>query len=102
MYSGKFFKSSIKLLRNPFPVVFQTFFTQRALKGHLSTQKAVQGHLGSQDTQALKHLKHLGTLAVEYWRHSGTQDNWELRHWGLWLLEALKALYIANSSVNFI
>ena len=57
MYSEKFLENSIKLLRNPRPVILQTFFpqsqktlkilgnskgTQVRLKGHLSTRRALE------------------------------------------------------------
>ena len=77
MYSEKFLKNSIKLLRSPFLVMFQTSFTQRALKrtfrhskgtrGALKgksikgSPKALQGHLDTKGTRALKHLMHSGT-----------------------------------------
>ena len=43
MHSEKFLKT-IKLLMNPFIVMLQNFFTQRAIKGKLSTQRALQGY----------------------------------------------------------
>ena len=109
MCSEKFLKNSIKLLRR-FPVMWQTFFAQRALKGH---SRSFQGHLDTQDTQTLEHLRHLGTQKALW--HSGSQgighlgtqalealrfskgilvlghsrhlDTWALRHLGTWVLE---------------
>ena len=43
MSSEKFFKISIKLLRSPVPVILQTFFTRRTLKGNLGTQRTFKG-----------------------------------------------------------
>ena len=61
----------------------QTFFTQRALKGKLdikensqSTLNSLEGHL--KDTWALRHLRHLGTRALEELEHS--KDTWVLEH----------------------
>lgn len=75
MYSEKFFKNSIKLLRSQFPVA--DLFIRRALKGHLGTQvtrtlehlrhsgtRRALGHLGTQGTCVLGHLKCLGTWAL--------------------------------------
>ena len=45
MYSGKFLENSIKLLRNPLPVILQTFFPQsqkNTQKGYLETQSALK------------------------------------------------------------
>ena len=52
MYSETFME--IKLLRSPFLVILQTFFTRRALKRHLSTPRALQVRLGAQGTRALE------------------------------------------------
>ena len=53
MYSEKFLKNSVKQLTSLFPVMLQTFFTRRTLKGKLDTQMALQGHLSTQDTLGL-------------------------------------------------
>ena len=63
MYSEKFFKNSIKLLKSPFPVMLQTSLTRRALR------RKLERHLG---TQTLKALGHSG--ARRAFGHSGTQD----------------------------
>ena len=69
MYSEKCLENFIKLLRNPVPVTLQTFFTRRALKGHLDTQEALEGDskstlraLNTQGTRALE--GHLGIRAL--------------------------------------
>ena len=78
--SGKFFKNSMRPLRSPFPVMLQSYFNRRVVKGHLGTQRslegelehskstrgavkenlstrrALQGHLETQGTRALEHL----------------------------------------------
>ena len=72
----------MKLLRSPFLVILQTFFTQRVLKGKLGSPRALQWHL-----DILKHLRysgtrrafgHVGTRAVE--RHSDTLALGDSRH----------------------
>ena len=44
MYCEKVLKNCIKLLKSPFQVMLQTFFTSRALKGHLGTQRALESY----------------------------------------------------------
>ena len=106
MYSERFLKDSIKLLWSPFPVMLQTFFTRRALKGHswvtqralnhsIGTLRAFQAHLDTQgdrdsstwgiwalkgylSSRALNALGHLGTRALEAVRH--LKFTWMLRH----------------------
>ena len=71
--------------------MLQTFFTQRALKCKLGTKRTPQGH--SKDT--LRSLQgnskgtwvleeHLGSLALEHLRHSGTLALEE--HLSTWVL----------------
>ena len=59
MYSEKFLENSIKLLRNPRPVILQTFFPQSQktlkntwkLKGHSSeTQRSLEHSKGTRET----------------------------------------------------
>ena len=49
MYSEKFLKITTKLLRSPFPVMLETFFTrkniQRTLGYTKGTKGALRGHL---------------------------------------------------------
>ena len=71
----------------PFPVMLQTFFTRRRLKGHLDTQIAQEGH--SNGIRAIE--GHLGTPAIKAFGHSGT---WTLKYLGIW---ALEAIYLADS-----
>ena len=52
MYSEKFLKISIKLLRSPFSVMLKTCFTRRALKGHWDTQGTLRRH--SKGTETLE------------------------------------------------
>ena len=52
MYSEKFLKISIKLLRSPFSVKLQTCFTRRALRGHWDTQRTLRRH--SKGTETLE------------------------------------------------
>ena len=74
----KVFKNPIKLLTSPFLVMFQTFFTQRTLKGILGTHRALKKR--SKGTLALGHSRHLEL------GHSGTgalghsKGTWALRH----------------------
>ena len=113
MYSATFLKIFIKLLRSPFPAMFQTFLTQRALgdskntrgahKGHLSTRKILQG-LQKCTRRALEgHSKAIPWVlqgALEHLRHSDTQK--ELGHSGTWPLEwhlETRALYLAYSKI---
>ena len=82
--------------------MFQTFFTQRVLKGKLDTQGALEWYFGTQ--RELEHAGTQGTWALQYsrksgtsraLRHLGTQGTWALRHsrhLGTWILEALDAL----------
>ena len=89
--------------------MFWTVFTRRTLKGKLALQKhlkgtwalgnlrhsgtrRLKGHLG---TQALKAGEHLDTQALK--GHLGTEA---MRHLGTWVLGALEALYLANSSLS--
>ena len=66
----------------------ETSFTQRAVKGKLSTQEALQGHSkltrralkGHLGTRALKAFGHLGTPALEVLDYS--KDTWALGHSG--------------------
>ena len=87
----------------------ETSFTQRAVKGKLSTQEALQGHSkltrralkGHLGTRALKAFGHLGTPALEVLDYS--KDTWALGHSGTQALRhpntcALKALYLADSA----
>ena len=53
-YSIKLLFYSIKLLRSPFLVKLLTFFTRKALKGHLGTRRALESHF--KGTWALKAL----------------------------------------------
>ena len=108
MYSEKFLKSSIKLLRSSFPVMLQTFLTRRALKMYLSTQRllqlhskatrgALQGHskgtpktLQTRSKSTPRALWHLGTWALRHFgtralgEHLGTQT---LKHFGTRAIE---------------
>ena len=70
--------------------MLQTFFTQRALKGHFKgTLKSPQGHLG---TRALRDSRHLSTWlvtrALEALKgHLGTRALIASAHLGNWSLE---------------
>ena len=75
----------MKLLRSPFLVILQTFFTQRALKGKFGSPRALQWHLDTQGTWLLSHSStwgtqapegHLGTWALGQLK--GTQTLWHL------------------------
>ena len=90
MYSEKFLENSIKLLRNPLPVILQTFFpqSQRTLKKDTWTLK---GH-SSETQRSLEHSK--GTpkalgRAQSTWVlwHLGTQSTWAFGHSGTMALE---------------
>ena len=70
MHSEKLLKDSIKLLRNPFPIILQTFLLEYHSKGtwtlkeHLSAPTALQGYFKS--TCAIEAIEgHLGTQALE-------------------------------------
>ena len=104
MCSGKFFKNSMRPLRSPFPVMLQSYFNRRVVKGHLGTQRSLEGELEhskstrgavkenlstrrapqghSKDTRKLRALGHSSTCPLGY--SKGT--------WGL------EALYLADSS----
>ena len=94
MHSEKFLENSIKLLRNPLPVILQTFFffIQRTLekdtwklKGHSSeTQRSLEHSQGT--TRALGYF---GTWARKALGHLDTQT--------LWHSKVLKTLYLADS-----
>ena len=62
--------------------MFQTFFTQRVLKGKLDTQGALEWYFGTQ--RELEHAGTQGTWALQYSRKSGTSR--ALRHLGTWAL----------------
>ena len=69
----------------------------------MGTRKAL-GHSGTQGTQVTWAFGHLGTRALE--EHLGTQaiktlgqlGTQTLRHTDTWALEALRALYLAESA----
>ena len=69
IYSEKFLKNSVKLLRSPFPVMLLTFFTRRALRGHSDTQR--------QSLVTQRVLKHSKGTGRELKRHS--KDIWALK-----------------------
>ena len=77
MYSEKFLKNSIKLLKSPFPVMLQSFFysksPQKALRHSKVTRGELQRHSKS-TTRALGHSRHSDTRRAL--GHSGTQDTW--------------------------
>ena len=77
MYPKTFLKISIKLLTSLFPVMLQTFFIRRALKGHSNdTPRTLQGYLFTQDTMFLEYLRDSGTGRAL--GHFGTQGTWAL------------------------
>ena len=64
---------------SPFLVMFQTFFTRRALNRYLGT-RALQGHPRHLDTRGTWALvRHLGTRTLKALGHLGSQA---LRHSG--------------------
>ena len=68
MHSQKFLKT-LKLLTSSFLVMLQSFFTQKALKGHLDTQGTwTHWHFGTQGAWALGYSN---TQALE--GHFGTR-----------------------------
>ena len=73
-------KDSIKLLRSPFPVMLQTFFTGRAFKEHFGTQgalkKAPHGHSNG-TPRAPGDSRH-----AETWIFTGQFDTWVLETLG--------------------
>ena len=65
--------------------VSDRFYSKRC-RGRLDTKRALQGHLSTDDTQALEHLRHSGTLSVL--RHLGTQSIQGTQEiWAPWALE---------------
>ena len=88
VYSQKFLKNSIELLRSLFPVMLQTFFTQE----HLGLRRALGG------TRALKKtLERLLGTTKELKVHLGTRKLDQSRDLSNWVFEALEALYLADS-----
>ena len=88
MYSEKFLKISIKLLRSPFSVMLKTCFTRRALKGHWDTQGTLRRHSKglkhSKSTRRAIHRHSKGTLAIKAIEHSSTWGiRTALRHLGI-------------------
>ena len=120
MYSEKFLKISIKLLRSPFSVMLQTCFTRRALRGHWDTQRtlrrhskgtetleghsegnpqALQGHSGNQRNRTLEHLRHSnGTQTLGDSRHLSTRALKILRHLATLALGHLKGTWALRDS----
>ena len=75
MYSEKFLKNSIKLLRSPFPVadLFYSKSTQRVLRdsSHSDT-RALETLWHSKSTWTLGYSRHLCTWSLEALGHLGT------------------------------
>ena len=116
-YIVKGFWKTIKLVKSPFPVMLQTFFTWRSFKGHLDTQGALERH--SRSTQGALDLskgtrralqgnsRHLGTWkALEHPRHlcsctlGHSKGTCALSHSGTRVLKALEWIHSAGSEFS--
>ena len=94
MYSEKFLENSIKLLRNPLPVILQTFFPQSQKKTLKKDTSKLKEH--SNETQrSLEHSKGtrraLGrTQSTWVLWHVGTQSSWAFGHSNTLALEGIR------------